>query len=371
MAKLLRLIISDLHLATGTRRGEFNPLEGFFYDDEFNELLEHYDAIVPPDCEVELILNGDIFDLLKVKIDGVWPTEITPDIAAEKLRQCLEGHPTFVQALRNFVAKPARRIVYLPGNHDLDIWFNDAQTLFRRYVAPGALGERVRFVTATDTYHLPEGIQIRHGHQFEYIHRVNYENMTTTRKDGTEVLNLPWGSLWILEVLNPAKESRHFVDHIQPFNRFIWASLALDTRFAMKFIWHSTWYWLRTRIFTAKAWRERLLSLPKMLRNEILSLGAGGYDQVAARTLQRLRGVHTLIVGHSHLPRYRSLPQGKLLVNTGTWIRMINLDLEHLGQRSGLTYATIEYDDHGKPITTLMRWRRNAKVSAFVHYPDF
>jgi UDP-2,3-diacylglucosamine pyrophosphatase LpxH len=371
MTKLLRLVVSDLHLATGTRRGEFNPLEGFYYDDEFEELLQHYDEKAHAEQEIELILNGDIFDLLKVKLDNVWPIEITPDVAAEKLRHCLDGHPTFVRALQQFLSKAGRRIVYLPGNHDLDMWFTAAQDIFRRYIAPGALADRVRFITATDTYHLPEGIQIRHGHQFEAIHRVNYQNLVTSRKDGVETLNLPWGSLWILEVLNPAKELRTYVDHIQPFNRFIWLSLLLDTRFALQFIWSSCWHWLKRRVFTAKVWRERLLGLPALLRSEILSLGAGGYENVAVRTLKRLRGVHTLIVGHSHLPRYRSLPQGKLLVNTGTWIRMINLDLEHLGQRSGLTYATIEYDQYGKPITTLMRWRRSAKISAFVHYPDF
>ena len=36
--KLERLIISDLHLVTGSREGELNPLEDFFHDDRFAEL---------------------------------------------------------------------------------------------------------------------------------------------------------------------------------------------------------------------------------------------------------------------------------------------------------------------------------------------
>jgi hypothetical protein len=36
----------------------------------------------------------------KVKVGGVWPAEITDEIATEKLRQCLEGHPKVVRALR-------------------------------------------------------------------------------------------------------------------------------------------------------------------------------------------------------------------------------------------------------------------------------
>jgi predicted phosphodiesterase len=80
--------------------------------------------------------------------------------------------------------------------------------------------------------------------------------------------------------------------------------------------------------------------------------------------------VHTLIVGHSHSPRMRALPSGKLLVNTGTWMDMINLDLRHLGQASGLTYALIEYSDEGKPQTSLMRWRGNAPPFERVPYAD-
>src|SRR5687767_7812964 len=153
--KLLRVVVSDLHLGTGARKGELNPFEDFHHDQSFAELLGHYDREAGADAEVELIMNGDIFDLLKVKIGGVWPTEITPEIAAEKLKQCLEGHPVFVNSLRDFVQKSGRRITYIPGNHDLDMWFSAPQELLKRYIAPGPLGEKVTFVTSTDTYYLP------------------------------------------------------------------------------------------------------------------------------------------------------------------------------------------------------------------------
>jgi hypothetical protein len=35
---------------------------------------------------------------------------------------------------------------------------------------------------------------------------------------------------------------------------------------------------------------------------------------------------------------------------------MIHLDLQHLGQDSGLTYALIEYGDDGRADPKLMRW---------------
>ncbi|MDH5673449.1 MAG: metallophosphoesterase [Myxococcales bacterium] len=352
--KLVRLVVSDLHLGTGVQSGKLNPLEDFFEDDRFAELLSHYERLSNRRTEIELIFNGDIFDLLKVKLDGRWPTEITEEIAVEKLRLCLEGHPKFVLALRRFLAGAGRRLVYLPGNHDLDMVFAGAQELFRRYVTPEGGGERVRFITQSDTYYLPEGIQIRHGHQLEHIHRVDYGRLFRTLSDGRKILDLPWGSLWILEVLNPAKERRNNVDRIQPLRLFILGSLFLDPRFGVRFMLTTVWHFLRHRIFALRAWTRRLRRLPSILREEVVAIG--GYDEVARRQLRRLRGVHTLILGHSHAPRYRVLEDSKVMMNTGTWMRMINLSLEHLGQNSGLTYGLIEYPEDGGVHTKLMRW---------------
>ena len=201
---------------------------------------------------------------------------------------------------------------------------------------------------------MPEGIQIRHGHQLERIHRVDYTRLVRELGDGRKVLALPYGSLWILEVLNPVKEIRNNVDRIQPLRLFLLGSLFFDPRFAFSFVVRASFHLLRRRIFTLRAWTERLRHLPRILREEVFAMG--GFDEAAVRYLQKLRGVHTLIVGHSHSPRFRVLPSAKVIVNTGTWMKMINLDLQHLGQDSGLTYALIEYPDDGSVRTRLMRW---------------
>ncbi len=343
-------------------------MEDFFHDDRFAELLEHYAERAGDDAGIELILNGDIFDLLKVKIADKWPIEITDEVATEKLRRCLDGHPTFVRALKTFMSDPRNRITYLPGNHDLDMWFKGPQDLLRRYIAPDS-GERVAFVTSSDTYYLPDGIQVKHGHQLERIHRVDYRKMTRKLADGREILWLPWGSLWILEVLNPLKYFRSHIDRIQPLGRFMWWSTFLDPGFVIRFFWYSSGNFLKHRIFKISAWRERLRTIPRLVKQEILTL-TGGYDENAMRELNRMRGAHTLIVGHSHGPRYIQLPNGKTLVNTGTWVKMINLDLQYLGQDSGLTYAVIEYDDDGRPRTRLMRWYGMRQPCEVVPYAD-
>ena len=352
--KVVRLVISDCHLGTGTRRGQANPYEDFHEDERLGEFIEHYSSGAYASHEVELILNGDIFDLMKVEVDGHWPIQISEALAVEKLRRVLEGHPRVTAALRAFLAKRGKRLTYIPGNHDIDMWFPGAQQLFRAYVAPGALASRVRFVTSSDAYSLPEGIQIRHGHQLEAIHRFDYRNMTVPGPSGEPVLNLPWGSLWCLEVLCPAKRRRQHLDYVVPFRRFILGSLLVDFRFTLLFCIKTVAHFLRKRLSQAQRLRDKVRILPAVLKDEIFAIAS--YDDAALKALRRTHGVHTLIVGHSHAPLCRVIEGGKQYINTGTWTRMVNLDITRLGQDTGRTYALIEYDSDGQPQTSLMRW---------------
>ncbi len=352
--KLLRVIVSDTHLGTGRRRGTFNPMEDFHEDERLGELLDYYSTGVYEDHEVELILNGDIFDLMKVEVGGLWPIKVTEALAVEKLRACLEGHPRVVAALRRFVERPGKRITYIPGNHDPEILLPSVQKLFCSYVDPEGTGA-ISFVTTSEAYSLPEGVQIRHGHQFEAIHRFNLSSPMIPSKQGEPILELPWGSRWCMEVLFPAKRRRSHIDRVMPFRRFLLTSLMFDFRFTMWFWMRTVVHFLRFRMKTVRGFWARLRAIPGVLKQEIFAIA--DLDTAAIRTLRRLQGVHTLIVGHSHGPRVRTIEGGKLYVNTGSWVRMINLDLHHLGQENGLTYALIEYDADGEPQTSLLRWR--------------
>ncbi len=352
--RLIRVVVSDTHLGTGRRRGTFNPMEDFHEDDRLAELVEFYSTGAYEDYEVELIMNGDIFDLMKVEVDGGWPIDITEALAAEKLRLCLEGHPRVVTALRRFLERRGKRITYIPGNHDPEMYLPAVQRVFCRYVDPEDRG-RVSFVTTSEAYSLPEGIQIRHGHQFEAIHRFDLKRLLIASRRGEPVLDLPWGNRWCMEVLFPAKRLRSHIDRVMPFRRFLLSSLLFDFRFTLWFWTRTSIHFLRYRMLRVRGFWARLFAIPTVLKNEIIAIA--DLDTAAVRTLRRLRGVHTLILGHSHAPRVRVIEGGKLYVNTGSWVRMINLDLQHFGQENGLTYALIEYDPDGEPQTSLLRWR--------------
>jgi hypothetical protein len=51
-------------------------------------------------------------------------------------------------------------------------------------------------------------------------------------------------------------------------------------------------------------------------------------------------------------------------------MKMVNLDIQYLGQDSGLTYALIDYNDEGRPHTALMRWYGKAPQCEAVPYAD-
>ena len=51
-------------------------------------------------------------------------------------------------------------------------------------------------------------------------------------------------------------------------------------------------------------------------------------------------------------------------------MKMINLDIHHLGQDSGLTYCRIEYSDDGRPTVNLMRWLGSGRPWEVIPYAD-
>ena len=359
------LVLSDLHLGAGIQKGHFDPFESFAYDDRFADLLAHYTSGEYAGDDVELVLAGDIFDLIRIRVDGKWPTEVTEEIAGRKLRACLDGHPVFIDALRRFAARERSRITYLPGNHDLDFVFPGVQALLRERVAPDH-PERLRFVDRADAYDLPGGVQIRHGHQFEAIHRVDYERLFFER-GGRKLLNLPWGTLVQIEVLNPMKEERHHLDRVVPLKRFLMLGLLVDFRFTLRFIFRSLAHFVRTRLSQVPRWKTRIRTTLRIVRDEFL-LPFSDFDDACVAALKKQDGVHTLVVGHSHGPKCRLLPGGKLYINTGTWTPMVQLELGALGQATALTYALVEYAGDGRPATSLMRWHGPHPLAEVVYY---
>lgn len=351
--KIRKLIVSDFHLADGQPEGELNPWENFHNDDKFAELLRYYSTDYYEDEEVELIINGDFFDLLQVRYDGEFPVYVTERIAVAKLKAALNGHPIVMRALREFVATPHKRITVLPGNHDFELVFPACQRLLIETICGAPEDERMSVIVEESHYEF-DGVQIHHGMQFEAMNRTPWDRKFVTNAEGEQVLYMPFGSIFILKVLNTLKEKRPYVDQVQPFSMYLLGALFFDTGIALRLIWLA---WLTF-------WRYRIR--PLWTHDPFFVPDVGGFFEFSAfpnferkvRKLMRQNPhIHTVIMGHTHLRKVRRYGHNKTYINTGTWSRLISLDISNLGVNQDLTYAAIEYFDDAPPRAKLLAWQ--------------
>ncbi|MFH1531613.1 MAG: hypothetical protein ABIK09_12870 [Pseudomonadota bacterium] len=364
---VIKLVVSDLHVGTGSATGQFNPFEDFHDDRQFRAFVDHFCAAPYAQTPVELILAGDIFDLLKTEVDGSYPDQITEEVALYKLSRCLNGHPAFLAALRAFVAAPERRLTYMMGNHDLEIAFPMVQELLRSAVGGPDHRDRIHFVVYEPYYELPGGVRIFHGNQFEALNQVNPRKLFITEGVPAPCLNLPWGSVFLLKVLLPFKEQRPYINLVQPLSRYLQAALITDTAFATSLVAKATYYFVKTRFVES---RRRAGSLKNTLRI-LLEEGVvyKNFETQAFEIMNKEPSLNAVIMGHSHVPMVRRGPGDRLYLNTGTWTKLINLRLTEFGISHRRTYARVDYPDGSDtPRLGLYQWNGHQDIAEEIQY---
>jgi UDP-2,3-diacylglucosamine pyrophosphatase LpxH len=345
MGARLKLVVSDFHLGKGPYRedGSVNVFEDFRADGKFAEFLDYHCGPEWRDAEVELVVNGDFFNLLSVDMDGRLQDAITEAIAVEKTEEIIRGHPQVFDALARFAGTPGRQVTILLGNHDPGLLFAGVRSAVSRRVGP------VRFVL--DGYDF-DGVHVEHGMQREPLNA--YDTARYFReKDGETFLNLPIGSRFVLHVLNAEKAQRPYIDKVAPFAHYYRWALLNDPEAVVRITW-------RSLAFVGAAALQKIPHLDPMpvadLIRRFARFTAFPNLEHEARHLIAKKGYHTVIMGHTHVPIYREYGRDKVYVNTGTWNPMTSLDVGSLGRTEQLTYAHVEYVD-GRPRARLREWR--------------
>ena len=361
-----KLVLSDLHLGSGTTAGELNPFEDFHFDRQFEELLAFHCAGRAGTEPLELVLNGDILDFLKVDLDGTFPDRIDRDVAVAKGRRILAGHPRFFAALRKFLAGKDRKVTYIMGNHDLEIAFPEVQDLLAAELAPRD-GASLEFRIYAPHYDLPGGVRVIHGNQFDPLNRVNLRTLFVRDDDGREILNLPWGSVFLLKVLLPFKEQRPYITMVHPFGRYLALAWLTDTAFAAPMTLRAFYYFAKTRLWDARRRGGDVARSLTALRDELTP--TKDLPEQAFALLDANPELTAVIMGHSHGAMLRKGTGGKLYVNTGTWTRLISLHMPELGSRTLLTFARVDYPKkQPQPKVTLLSWRGQRPVEEEISY---
>jgi UDP-2,3-diacylglucosamine pyrophosphatase LpxH len=355
-------VISDCHLSAGRFfEGNLNPHEDFHFDDEMCELFQYFSSGEFGEgpngpVDVELFINGDFFDFLNVAYGGEFEDAITEEIALYKTEACIKGHPKVMAALRKFASKPNKKITYLIGNHDADLFFPKVrERIIREWDPEGRYpSDRVQIIVDQDRVRYPGGVEIHHGNQFEAVNVLDFEKPLLDNHLSEPVLNIPWGSFYVLKIVNRLKWERQYLDKIRPVKVFILFGLILDPWFTIRYSFLTLFYFLKTRFVYSPKRRASLRVTAEILKQET-SLFMD-LEWQARRLLDQEPEVKTVIFGHTHKPMNKAYADGKQYINTGTWTKMVNLDFRSLGQQQfNLTFALVKIGE-GQSQCELRSW---------------
>jgi UDP-2,3-diacylglucosamine pyrophosphatase LpxH len=219
------LVVSDIHLSDAEPPHPFNPLwkrfkrREYFIDPIFARFLDEMNQSIrasDPSCgEIELVLNGDIFDFDSVMkfpskaeepdLNLTWLERMRGMNSEEvksrwKLRYILDDHPELLAALRRFLEN-GNRLVFVLGNHDIEFhWPSLREDLLDRIGGGPDVRARIRicewfFISNKDTL-------IEHGNQYDsYTLCQNPINPLIRRGFKPEV-RIPFGNLAGKVILN-------------------------------------------------------------------------------------------------------------------------------------------------------------------------
>lgn len=357
----VKVIISDCHLSAGkVFEGHLNPYEDFHYDDEMVALFEHFSSGEYGEGpsgprNVELVIAGDYFDYLNVPYEGEFEEAVTEDISLYKTEAIIAGHPKVMAALKRFASKPGKSITYLIGNHDADLFFEKVRERITREWDPRGEypSEKVRLIADTDRLSFEGGVEIHHGNQFEAGAVLNFQQPLLKDFLDKPVLNIPWGSFFVLKIINRLKSEREYIDKIRPAKVFILIGMILDPWFTVKFCFLSVFYFLKTRFIWSPRRKSSFKITLEILRQEAKVFQ--DLEREARQVLERNPGLQTVIFGHTHYPMNRIYGDGRQYINTGTWTRMVNLDWRGLGRQFRRTFALVHISE-GKAHCELRHW---------------
>ncbi len=340
-AKKTVLVISDLHLGAGDEvEGRKNPLEDFRSDQELVDFFHYYSQGIYQNAPVELIINGDFLDLLAVPYvnefdDNYWSEKA----ALAKLDKIIKAHPEVFDALRSFVAGKNKELVYIIGNHDAELLFESLKERFRQEFSD-ELQDRITLDNKLTLYEPVLGVFIQHGHEYESLHQFDESESIVDSKRGEKYFIPPWGSYYVTHVVNKYKLERDHVNSVRPIRTFIIHGLIFDTFFILRFLFTNAYFYFMIRFLH---YYRLKLGWKKILSDVASELTLfQDYETLTRSFFQQRKDSKVLIVGHTHEPIYKEYGDGTRFINTGTWTRMVNLDLSHNTSSIQLTYAKIE-----------------------------
>ncbi|MCB9643903.1 MAG: hypothetical protein H6728_12580 [Myxococcales bacterium] len=297
----LLVILSDIEMGAGGFTDDFP------HTDFLAELIDEYSEDYSNN-PVSLIFNGDTFDYLKVSIDGLYPHAVDEAVALAKTERIVATHDVFFAALSRFLQRdPQKRDIYfLLGNHDLEIVFPAVQEMLK-----DKIGDHQRVFFPGISLRIGD-VHIEHGNQEDSLFRIDPEK-PFVEYQGRDILNLPWGSVALLEAILPLHNELYHYDRLKPRDTVL-SEIPQMKQLLTSVAWR---YWLRD--YWKGYWRGTdPLKKPTwgMIKEVFYRLRTKDTEISIRKAYQkRLReeDARVMVIGHEHQPHWQSFNDRKLL----------------------------------------------------------
>jgi UDP-2,3-diacylglucosamine pyrophosphatase LpxH len=300
----MKIFLSDLHLGDGKERDDFQ------FHKEFDELVRKLSGQFK---KIEMILLGDIFDLIRTQKYYEFEGMPHPEVKLKVMEDIVGQHVPFFETLKYFTRRRGNSLRYVIGNHDFSASLDSR--------LPGMVREKFGLNLTTENYYRDESLSIwaEHGHRYDIINN-------TFNDDGTPI-DYCLGDKIVVEIVDKffekVREKQeelgidpaiiNDLDNVRPQSAITNWLESIDEEGRLNQIYYST---IATFI----------LNNPGEVANLAMDLISGKYQPnlpKAAKDLAKNRIGKYIILGHTHDPLDKPLGKGIKHLNTGTWRKFI------------------------------------------------
>lgn len=210
-----KIVISDLHIGAGHQQDGtlWMALEDFRFPAAFRNFLEQ----IGENGNTDLIIAGDFIDFWQIlpELDE----QRSPKLGASeadslaKLEVALKQHRDTFADLRRFAQIGKNRLIIIPGNHDVDLFWPKVQSRLQAELAL-PLNQKLFL---TNTCYEAEGVHVEHGHQNDDANRFKTANAPFETDDrSVRRLQTNWGTVFMSRFYNRVEAQRSFIDNLTP-----------------------------------------------------------------------------------------------------------------------------------------------------------
>lgn len=321
--------------------GRGDAVDDFSDDHEVVQFIEK----ISRECQNKktlIILNGDIFDFLKMAYKGKYTRYITEEISQWKLNETINAHPLVFDALQNYLTNPKHAVHFVIGNHDADLVWPALQNRLKDRLKNKT---RVTF----DFNFTNKDIHVEHGDLIDPFFTKNITKPIIKHKN-QKILNMPFGFNICVDHLIPLKLSFPKEERIYPNMEALKSNADFrkqSNRAKVKIFLHE----LLINPFRHKRDPAYQIPLRGMLGHFIdFGLDVADDDRFVEKRVKKLikkvPDKQILVLGHSHTTRDTYI-SGRRAFITDTWRNEFNA-LENLTKKPK-TYVEITYDKPNSP----------------------